>query len=59
MKIIQLTRMIENILFLWKNTAITLTKLDKELMALHFQLKHLPHSKMSRLVEHGYLDNKF
>ena len=37
----------------------SLSNLDKEWTALHFQLKHLPHSKMCRLIEHRYLDNIF
>ena len=36
-----------------------LTKLDKEWMAIHYQLKHLPRSKMLKLVEAGHLDKKF
>ena len=36
-----------------------LSKLEKEWMAVHYQLKHLPHSKMMRLVKAGHLDPKF
>ena len=36
-----------------------LSKLDKEWVSIHQQLKHLPHSKMMRLVKAGHLDKKF
>ena len=35
------------------------TKLEKEWKSLHYQLKHLPHSKMMRLAEAGNIDKKF
>ena len=36
-----------------------LSKLEKEWMAIHYQLKHMPHSKMLKLMEAGHLDKKF
>ena len=37
----------------------TLTKLEKEWASLHYQLKHLPHSEMTRLVEAGNISKLF
>ena len=36
-----------------------LSELNKEWASIHHQLKHVPHSKMMRLVKAGHLDKKF
>ena len=47
---------VKKLLYMMKDP---LTKLDKKWIAMHYQLKNLPHFKTMKLVEAGYINNNF